>query len=74
LTLGVLRRQIDASKTMTAAHSYATCIERYFLPSLELVDNMTDIHTFGRQKGSPAAMLKRHYNTLTPNMAAARMV
>jgi integrase len=32
LTLAVLRRQIDASKTMTAAHSYATCIERYFVP------------------------------------------
>jgi len=31
LTLAVLRRQIDASKTMTAAHSYATCIEKYLL-------------------------------------------
>lgn len=32
LTLVDLRKQIDASTGMTAYHSYATCIEKYFVP------------------------------------------
>ena len=34
LTLVDLRKQIDSSSGKTANHSYATCIEKYFLPYL----------------------------------------
>ena len=32
ITLAEMRQQIDLSKGKTAVHSYATCIEKYFLP------------------------------------------
>ena len=32
ITLAEMRQQIDLSKGKTALHSYATCIEKYFLP------------------------------------------
>ncbi len=32
ITLTEMRQQIDLSKGKTAVHSYATCIEKYFLP------------------------------------------
>ena len=32
LTLGELRKQIDASNGKTAYHTYVSCIEKYFVP------------------------------------------
>ncbi len=73
ITLAEMRKQIDASKGLTAYHSYITCIEKYFLPYFgdKLLEELTHTDISEFEMWRDRQMLRKPKSSTLNNFTSA---